>query len=74
MLAALAQWRQDKGLEETVYAVAAATAAARDLPGDGSKWEKLNGALWDDDEHVYNIRVSGANTFAATCCVELSQV
>ena len=62
MLVKLKQWRKDRGLAGTVHAVAAATAAARDVPGDGEKWEILHGKSWDDDENNYQIHMSGANT------------
>ena len=61
MLIKLTQWRKDRGLANTVNAVAAATAVARDVPGDGDKWEKLHGKSWDDDENNYYTDASQYN-------------
>ena len=59
----LENWRNDKGLEQTAHAIAAAAAAARDLPGNGRKWEELQGPTWVNDECVRKICNAGAPTF-----------
>ena len=59
----VAQWRLDRGVEQSATAIAAAASVAREVPGNGAKWEEIYGSGWDHDENGVNVLRAGARNF-----------